>query len=64
MAHRPHQNRRGAVVTNEQGDQNLTKPKIPDICSHFKVKCIHLHRLIICLDSRIKPEHCTDSMKR
>lgn len=53
----------GAVVTNEQGDQNSTKPKIPDICSHFKVKCISLHRLIVCLEQHTKPEHCTDPMK-
>jgi uncharacterized protein DUF4411 len=53
----------GAVVTNEVSQEDSTKPKIPDICSHFKVKCIHLHRLILCLEQRIGPEHCTDPFR-
>ena len=53
----------GAIVTNEESEPKSRKPKIPDVCSHFKVKCIHVHKLIKCLEQGVAPEHCTEKFQ-
>lgn len=35
-----------AVVTMEKNSGTLTKPKIPDVCSHYNIRCINLLTLI------------------
>jgi hypothetical protein len=53
----------GAVVSNEQSDPDSTKPKIPDVCSYFNVKCIHTLKLVKCLEDRIPPNRCTEQYR-
>jgi hypothetical protein len=54
---------RGAVATREESAPKSKKPKIPDVCKHFNVKCIHLPKLVFCLENGISADHCTDPYK-
>jgi hypothetical protein len=54
----------GAVVSREKAEPESTKPKVPDVCRQFHVKCIHLMKFTYCLENNISPECCTDLFKR
>lgn len=37
---------RGTVVTKELPSTSLTKPKIPNVCAHFRVPCVDLMQML------------------
>jgi hypothetical protein len=53
----------GVVVSREASAPESKKPKVPDICKQFDVKCIHLHKLMFSLENNIGPENSTDQFR-
>jgi hypothetical protein len=37
---------RGTVVTKELPSTSPTKPKIPNVCAHFRVPCVDLMQML------------------